>query len=225
MATLYGANVVTDGLVLSLDAANPKSYPGSETTWSDLTKNNNDITSSAVSYVSAENSMDLQQGTFSTTLSSEIDKYNFSYFCWFRPYADPLSNYRMLVRFRDTNNSVYFQIDTRTTTDPYILQYVKDYYISSWNTRTLYDNTEYNLYNWHYCGLVMESSTTWKTYLDGELLNTNTITKDLSPYTNIEVIEQTAPSVYMSNQLLYNRALTAEEIKQNFNATRGRFGI
>lgn len=221
----FGPRIVTEGLVLALDAANPKSYPGSGTTWSDLTKNNNDITSSAVSYVSAENSMDLQQGTFSTTLSSEIDKYNFSYFCWFRPYADPLSNYRMLVRFRDTNNSVYFQIDTRQTTNPYILQYVKDYYISSWDTRTLYDNTEYNLYNWHYCGLVMESSTTWKTYLDGELLYTNTITKDLSPYTNIEVIEQTAPSVYMSNQLLYNRALSAAEIKQNFNATRGRFGI
>ena len=57
MSSHHNPRIVTDGLVLSLDAANPKSYPGSGTTWSDLTKNNNDITSSAVSYVSAENSM------------------------------------------------------------------------------------------------------------------------------------------------------------------------
>jgi hypothetical protein len=47
MATLYGANVVTDGLVLSLDAANPKSYPGSGTTWYDLNKRYDATLSSA----------------------------------------------------------------------------------------------------------------------------------------------------------------------------------
>ena len=36
MATHYNVKSVTDGLVLALDAANPKSYPGSGTTWSDL---------------------------------------------------------------------------------------------------------------------------------------------------------------------------------------------
>jgi len=33
--------IVTDGLVLYLDAANPLSYPGTGTTWSDLSGNNN----------------------------------------------------------------------------------------------------------------------------------------------------------------------------------------
>jgi hypothetical protein len=37
-----GPKIVTDGLVLALDAANPKSYPGSGTTWSDLSGNGND---------------------------------------------------------------------------------------------------------------------------------------------------------------------------------------
>ena len=40
MATIGGSNVVTDGLILSLDAANPKSYPGSGTIWSDISGNN-----------------------------------------------------------------------------------------------------------------------------------------------------------------------------------------
>ena len=34
-----GPNTVTDGLVLALDAANVKSYPGSGTTWANLNKN------------------------------------------------------------------------------------------------------------------------------------------------------------------------------------------
>ena len=38
MAPNYGPRIVTDGLVLCLDAANPKSYPGSGTTWYDLSK-------------------------------------------------------------------------------------------------------------------------------------------------------------------------------------------
>jgi hypothetical protein len=36
MGTQGGPGIVTDGLVLSLDAANKKSYPGSGTAWTDL---------------------------------------------------------------------------------------------------------------------------------------------------------------------------------------------
>ena len=39
-----GPKLVTKGLVLALDAADPNSYPGSGTTWSDLTGNNLDAT-------------------------------------------------------------------------------------------------------------------------------------------------------------------------------------
>jgi len=36
MASLGGPNIITNGLVLALDAANTKSYPGSGTTWTDI---------------------------------------------------------------------------------------------------------------------------------------------------------------------------------------------
>ena len=39
MATNYNPSIVTDGLQLCFDAANPKSYPGSGTTWYDLSGN------------------------------------------------------------------------------------------------------------------------------------------------------------------------------------------
>lgn len=41
MSNQYGPRIVTNGLVLCLDAGNPKSYPGSGTTWNDLSGNNN----------------------------------------------------------------------------------------------------------------------------------------------------------------------------------------
>ena len=44
MGFYRGPKIVTDGLVLALDAANPKSYPGSGTTWYDLSGNGNHAT-------------------------------------------------------------------------------------------------------------------------------------------------------------------------------------
>lgn len=41
MALNHSPKIVTNGLVLYLDAANQKSYPGSGTTWTDLSGNGN----------------------------------------------------------------------------------------------------------------------------------------------------------------------------------------
>lgn len=49
MATRYTPRIVTDGLVLCLDAGNTKSYPGSGTAWYDLSRNNNHATITSVS--------------------------------------------------------------------------------------------------------------------------------------------------------------------------------
>ena len=44
MSVVGGPNTVTDGLLLALDAANPRSYPGSGTAWYDLSGNSNHVT-------------------------------------------------------------------------------------------------------------------------------------------------------------------------------------
>jgi hypothetical protein len=44
MAIAYNTSIVRDGLVLYLDAANPKSYPGTGTTWFDLSGKGNNAT-------------------------------------------------------------------------------------------------------------------------------------------------------------------------------------
>jgi len=53
MSNNYGPRIVTDGLVLCLDAASTKSYPGSGTTWYDLSGNGrNFVWTSSPSYTS-----------------------------------------------------------------------------------------------------------------------------------------------------------------------------
>ena len=44
MAFSFSPRIVTDGLVLYLDAANQRSYPGSGTTWSDISRGGNNGT-------------------------------------------------------------------------------------------------------------------------------------------------------------------------------------
>jgi hypothetical protein len=44
MAFNYSPKIITDGLVLYLDAANTRSYPTNGTIWSDLSRNNNNGT-------------------------------------------------------------------------------------------------------------------------------------------------------------------------------------
>ena len=44
MGTSYNPRIVTDGLVFCVDAANKRSYPGAGTTWTDLTANKNNGT-------------------------------------------------------------------------------------------------------------------------------------------------------------------------------------
>ena len=44
MAVSYGSTIKRDGLLFHLDAANPKSYPGSGNTWYDLSGNGNHFT-------------------------------------------------------------------------------------------------------------------------------------------------------------------------------------
>ena len=51
MAVRYNPRTVIDGLVLALDAGNTKSYPGSGTTWTDLSGHGNDGTLTNATYL------------------------------------------------------------------------------------------------------------------------------------------------------------------------------
>ena len=64
MAVGYNPRIVTDGLVLALDAGNTKSYPGSGTAWTDLSgKDNNGTLINGSTYSSANSGVFVFDGT------------------------------------------------------------------------------------------------------------------------------------------------------------------
>ena len=89
MATDYNPSIVTDGLVLCLDAANTKSYPGSGTTWTDISGKGYDGTLTNGPTFSSDNlgcivfdgSNDRVDGVHNSELNLTQD---LTVECWFR---------------------------------------------------------------------------------------------------------------------------------------------
>lgn len=84
--------------------------------------------------------------------------------------------------------------------------------------------------NWHYVGMVV-SGTTKTAYIDGSSVGTQTIAGTLvSSFANRAIGQFGSDTTYalngeMSSYRVFNSALTAAQVRQNFQALRGRFGI
>jgi hypothetical protein len=73
LAIFYNPRIVTDGLVLALDAANIKSYPGSGTTWTDISGSGNNGTGVLPIYNTSDNyGLVKDTGTRTDSLSSSL---------------------------------------------------------------------------------------------------------------------------------------------------------
>jgi hypothetical protein len=239
MATLYNTSGVTDGLVLCLDAANIKSYSGTGTTWVDVSGRSNNGTLSNVTYASSPTGNMLFDATTDNVLISNNSSFtfggNFTVSAWIKVNAFTTAGIWNViskkVSFNNTQPGWSCQYDYRTTG---VLQFRNN------DGTVLNDSTPTSPVNntallnqtttWVNSAWVI-SGTTVTFYINGEprgsagiaYVNTNT--------TNNVYIGQSQsgadPSLSMNitGITVYNRALTAAEVQQNFNALRGRFGI
>jgi hypothetical protein len=103
--------------------------------------------------------------------------------------------------------------------------------------RTIETATNLSLNTWYHATFTTSydgANTTMKTYTNGVETTTGTFAGTQGNYSNPFMIGDgnngSNTSWYpfqgrISNVKVYNRALTAAEIRQNFNASRGRFGI
>lgn len=93
--------------------------------------------------------------------------------------------------------------------------------------------------DWHNCVAVSSSSNNHKVYIDGNLINSNTTDVGSIATHVTSVIGCSYDYAFARNRVLlrsffngdisrvsiYNKALTAAEVLQNYNATRHRFGV
>ena len=215
--------VVTTGLQLYLDAGNASSYPGSGTTWTDLSGNNltgtltNGPTYSATNGGSIvfDGSNDYVQCLGSLTVTAA------TFVTWIKRNGS-----------QGQYDGILFSRGTNTTGMNFKTSNQLGYH---WNDAG-------NTYNWQsgltipdatWCMIAVSVTSTAATaYLcqtGGTTTATNTVNHASSLLNDIKIAQDDAGSRFFNGNIaiaqLYNIALSAGEVSQNFEADRARFGV
>jgi hypothetical protein len=246
MAVGYNPKIVTDGLVLCLDAANAKSYPGTGSTWNDLSGNSNVLTATgSVTHSTLESGYFTFPGTSANyygvdTVDFSSTTFDRTIICWFWPDSTgPLNSYTGLVKIGNSAS---------TTPSDSILLCINTSNATTWGVASAYWANDYNpgtslpvIKNaWNMAAIIARSAPILNntTLICGNSNGFNALTGTSSSYTkglqNTNTLfrvgcTDTSGGRPMMGRIskveLYNRALTVNEINQNFNAVRGRYGI
>jgi len=220
MAFNFSPRIVTDGLVFYLDAANTKSIVSGSTTWNDLTRNQ--TVCNVISGVTNYNTNNLGSVTFNGTVgyvSNLVNTYNANsgttMSCWFKPTT--LGSFNVIFSHdSNTNNGYRFQINGSKLT--FTLGSVSDYIIDY----TLSINRWYN-------AVACISGSVANIYVNSILITTLNIGVMAGSPNLFRIGRNISDNFHfvgdISINTLYNRMLTAQEILQNYNATKGRYGL
>ena len=240
MAFSFSPKVVTDGLVLYLDAANTKSYPGSGTAWSDLSRSgNNGTLVNGPTFNSGNGGSIVFDGTNDYVdcgfISRNILNNNqFTLNYWLRMTGSARGDFFNIKNFNTPQDDIGFFIDTNNKLYAYfkvgdVITVNVTGYAAVSNT-TFIRNTIYNI--------CVQKDTSQKIvmYVNG-ILDNNTYST-ITNTTNVASTQLwigsnrtnlTTPAVPFPGNIyqtsIYNKALTAQEIQQNYNATKTRYGL
>ena len=228
MSGKSGPDIVENGLVLCLDAANKLSYPRSGTTWTDLSGNSNTGTLTNGPTFSAGNMgsifFDGTNDYVDMGSSTYCNLINISVSVWIR--VNSASGF-FLSRYSNTTsyNGFYMYYDVPSTKFSVDGRESSAAYLSRPTTNTYPLNNWYNV-TW------TKSANVWSIYVNGSLDVSSALGNGTTPFSNnimwLGGLYQ-PPEIYyyssnLSNVVIYNRSLSASEVLQNYNATKSRFG-
>jgi hypothetical protein len=228
----YGPSIVTSGLVLALDAADRNSYPGSGTTWTDLTgRKINGTLTNGPTYSSSNGGSIVFDGTndyvntvTATSLGINSASTSFTISVWFKT-TGTLEYYL----FDNYNGNVNIDISLRIDGGRFEV-----YMAATGAIDSVQFGSGYNNGAWHNFTLTWNGSNRINAYADSINIGSNTtsITGSFESNAAFQIGFRPVGGINtyyfpgnISQVSIYNRALTAAEIRQNFNALRGRFGI
>jgi hypothetical protein len=236
MGVNYSPHIVTDGLALALDAVNPKSYPGSGTVWKDLSGNGRNFnwvsspsftSDGTLSYFStlgnrcigpASNSFGINNTSGYTIflISMQNALIQSSAFKFYKDGSDAASR-SIFSHCTWSNDIVYFDqggcclSDTRTN--------VASGGSQTWNIWTFRRLTNSSTRTISKNGTTLITNTALAANID---LNSTAV--DLGSSDEFGG-NSSAWNARLGGFFVYNRGLTDDEIFQNYNALKGRFGL
>jgi len=213
MGFYRGPKIVTDGLVLALDAASTKSYPGTGTTWYDLSNTTNATLEGTTSFSTSSlgtkpegigairitNDTGTQVGNNSHIQVSSVSNIT-TVSLWYYEHSNYTPRYLLDMRSGGSNGWIY-------TNGPG----------SDWSSGTLYKNGgSSQSINW----TNINSLNTW---INITVIANSPATDDINIFSRFSDTE--GMDVTFGYGLIYNRAITDIENKQNYNSLKSRFGL
>ena len=214
--------IVQSGLVLHLDASSKTSYPGTGTTWFDLSGqvNNGDFVNGPKFISSNGGSIDFDGADDRISLGNKasLRPTSITHCAWVRG-TQFTSWHGIISNMSSWGTGFSMQMGTIQN----IALMVSGIYLKTSYTPQL--NT------WYYvCGTHDSTNSLSTLYVNGAVENTLThpISYNSNAVTEIGCFYTGGVlpfSGQISSILTYNRALTSQEILQNYNATKARFGL
>ena len=246
MARFLGPRIVTSGLVLCLDAANRKSYPGSGTTWFDLSNSStagvrNDATmATGVSYINVNggainfNGDTPAKATIPAGSDFAYGTGDFTVDGWFNSRA-AIPSFGATLFSQTISGTNYFWIYIGDGQSGRLKLPTFNYATSGGGTAIVSGNpagvTSITDNTWNYFAVTRRSNSV-VVYWNLNSSTTATVTQDFSNTTYVPTIGQYTHTAqnrftgYIGPIRVYKgKGLTPDEIAQNFNAQRQRFGI
>jgi hypothetical protein len=237
MSTLSGGpNVVTDGLVLWLDAANTKSYVSGSTTWNDISRGgNNGTLTNGPTFNTGSGGSIVFDGTddrvSQTTAINAGD--NFTVGAWVYPTAMGVTRRAVIGNSYNysTRRGWFFCVGGGGVSNAFFLSIGSDNAYKIAPANTLSTNT------WVYITAACQNGgSSIDLYKNGilisgssaSLLTSGNISYDINQFNiGLRLVGGTADP-YTGNIAqvsIYNRALTASEVLQNYNSLKSRFNL
>jgi hypothetical protein len=216
----HSPTIITDGLVFSLDAANPRCYSGSGNTAFGLIGPNGTLVN-GVGFSSANNGSFILNGGSGHYIN--ILNNNFIYgtsprtvMSWSKITSNDGSTHASFSYGTAASNQAFF-----------IGVFGLNPFCGAWANDLTAGNTTISIDTWFHTACVYDGTTAFL-YVAG-ILSTS-LPKAWNTVSNNAFIGRQADSGQywfgnVSQIQLYNRALSAAEIKQNYNATKRRFGL
>jgi hypothetical protein len=223
MSVEGGPDIITNGLVLYLDAANNRSIVSGSTTWFDLSRNGN--TGSLVNgptYNSTNGGNIVFDGVDDYASTTRTSTTSFTWVAWFRTNVVS-SGFKNIISVR-TPSYMLMLMDDDTSG------------MGFWASDTLTSGPSLNMTGisanvWYHATFVREGNSItngYKTYLNGSFRGSaNTGTWSSSD--PIIIGGRTDGTQFFNGNIaaiqIYNRALSEKETRQNYHATKGRYGL
>lgn len=216
-----GTNIVTSDLLMNLDAGNSSSYPGTGTTWTDLTGNGYNATLyNGVSYSSSNGGIliydgvdDYAKAALTKSTVNANGKFTFQFWVYISGSQSTVGLFQMANVLSSPTPWLLLQ-----RSNPFTIRWlVAGAY---WMTQTISADTWYNV-------AITYDGTTWTSYTNGSVQNTQVAGVGSDGASDLYIAQGFASyaSCTMPDMLVYTTNLTSTQIQQNFDARKSRYGF